>query len=220
MSLQSNRHSQRTSERAQPTREFQIVPEAGMFLSAKHQYLVTFRHVECTTSIECSASVPVVIMPRPKKADEKGLNRWMEVCDGNCNEMKRHKGSEAEERGSSGGFPIRDEAIEVVLYESSRNTCQTMHSQQSYVPEILNSRIVWSADSPLPAYFSPSQNGLVPHSKEVTMEHLALVQVRGHVDTIQVDFRTQASSTQRYKRVISKVVDKVRGGPAKAKGAM
>ncbi|KAI0518057.1 hypothetical protein F5B22DRAFT_89933 [Xylaria bambusicola] len=204
MSLQPNKYSQEVSGRAQRPREFQIAPESGAFLSAKHQYLATFRHIECTTNIGCSTSASVVIMPRSKQGDEKGLRRWMEVCNGGCNEMKLPKGA------SSGGFSIRDKAIEAALYESTQTNCQTLHSQRSGAPEILNSRVVWSTDSPIPAYFSPSHNGLIPHGPEVTMGHLALMQVRGHIDTIQVDFQTPQSSTQRYKRAISKFFNRVR----------
>ncbi|KAI1419674.1 hypothetical protein F5Y12DRAFT_720470 [Xylaria sp. FL1777] len=114
----------------------------------------------------------------------------MQVCPGGCNEENEYTNNDFDVSDDLGASSITHEAIAEILYESTRAFCEVMHPQKAEVLEIIDTRVVWSDDSPIPAYFSPSRKNIVAHSSAVTSGHLALIQARGHTDNIQLDFRT------------------------------
>ncbi|KAI1303987.1 hypothetical protein F5Y03DRAFT_395660 [Xylaria venustula] len=181
-------HPPAENERSNTDFNFQIAPELGSFLATHHNYLTTFRHENCpehgtcnpSFSNDCLGSDFVEIIPQSAALHER-FSRWMEVCPGGCNEVAE---------GRLGDSGSTDDAISGMLYEHTREICDILHPEKDHVIEIVDTRILWSDKSPIPAYFSPGRGNIVAHSSEVTAGHLALIQARGQVDDIQLDFRT------------------------------
>ncbi|KAI0973307.1 hypothetical protein F4678DRAFT_459439 [Xylaria arbuscula] len=194
----------RDSENQSPAEEssnavfnFQIAPELGKFMTTNHNYLTTFTHGNCpdhrtsnpSFPDNCSGSDFVEIIPQSAILKER-FSRWMEVCPGGCNEEKEYTTDGFLADSSSGDSFMMDNGISSMLYEHAREICYIMHPRKDHILEIVDARILWSDKSPIPAYFSPSRGNIVAHSSAATAGHLALIQARGHVDEIQVDFHT------------------------------
>lgn len=167
------------SSNHKPLPEFQICPEAARFRSTEHNYPVEIRHINCpgydeptsggrgaTPGSSCSCDTLVEILEEP--------NQWMEVCPGECNETTG----------------VSDSTITVVLHEIARTLYESAHSRTGQSIEVVDTRIIWCPESPIPAYFSPRWGRITPHSSTITSGHLALIQARGFADHIRVDFRT------------------------------
>ncbi|KAI0421493.1 hypothetical protein F5X98DRAFT_370626 [Xylaria grammica] len=180
---------------------FQIAPESAVFLATQHRYQITFRHINCADyndrgipdPADCSSSMFIDIMS-PEGPNESP--QWMQVCPGGCNEESGNGGDVFDAGDSMVELPLRDEAIAEILYKTTRALCDVMHPNRAQVVEIVDKSVMWSRDSPIPAYFSLSRGAIVAHSSAVTPGHLALMQVRGHVDNIQLDFRTYDPSIE------------------------
>ncbi|KAI3321294.1 hypothetical protein HD806DRAFT_537479 [Xylariaceae sp. AK1471] len=124
--------------------------------------------------------------------------QWMQVCPGGCNEEEKHDNEGFVDIAES---PIRAEVITRILYQNAHARCDAAHPQRAEFLQIY-SQIAWAEDSPIPAYFSPSKMQIVAHSSAVTSGHLALIQARGHIDNIKVDFWTadrQHEHSSRFK---------------------
>ncbi|KAI0903767.1 hypothetical protein F4823DRAFT_629138 [Ustulina deusta] len=195
---QPESHSRVERGQTRPHPDFQIAPESGTFLTDQHRYLTTFRHVNCAeycTSgtpfpADCSGSFLISIMSRSNRLNAQGYSRMMQVCPGGCNEKNKDKNANSNIGSSLEESSISNEDIAQSLYEHTRALCKVMHPRKAQVIEIVDTRVIWSGDSPIPAYFSPSKKNIVPHSSAVTSGHLALIQARGQADNIQLDFRT------------------------------
>lgn len=187
---------------ATTSRGFHIAPEGGTFLTTWHRYMTTLRHLNCrdyyqqraeawkaalgTSEIpcpeDCSCTIPLEILSgyqAPDSQDE--APRWVEVCSGECNE-----GNPGEE--------YNDQDLSNILYYKAQALCDDEHLKGVEVVEIERARVAWSETAPIPAYFSPTKGRLEAHSSTITSGHLALMQVRNHVDVIEVEFRTHDCS--------------------------
>ncbi|GAW27314.1 hypothetical protein SAMD00023353_10500300 [Rosellinia necatrix] len=192
---------------------FQIAPEGAVLFSPEQKYTVTFRHVNCadycrpnptmrpgTCGIpmpaDCSCNIPVRIAPPVNPSNEIQLPGMMQVCPGGCNEGDVYEWDEFDADTPLAITPLDDETIGNILYEEIQAICKVEHPRGAQVIEILEIRLVWSKDLPIPAYFSPRMANVVAHSSAVTSGHLALMQARRNVDNIEVDFRTYDSQLE------------------------
>jgi len=145
----------------------------------------------------CSTPVPVEILVSIDKNSGKSSSsaQDMEVCSGGCNEPD----SEPCSSGINDYYAIHTDiemlkrertAVKAILHERVRAYCESLYSGcDRIVVETAGATVEWTKDKPVPAYFSPGQLRIVAHSTEVTRGHLALMQARGGVDCIRMDFR-------------------------------
>ncbi|KAJ2993322.1 hypothetical protein NUW58_g1873 [Xylaria curta] len=189
---------------ARPDLDFEIAPDSGVFPATQNKYQTTLLHVNCNDDSEparqpasqngfgissstCSCSVPVEILPGyGYESNTQQYHQLIQVCPGGCNGGDEY---DFDFDIGNGACLISDEAIHMALFKKAQALCDLEHPQNSFL-EVVSTGIRWSARSPIPVYFSPSEGKLVPHSSAVTSGHLALIQARGHVDNIEMSFRT------------------------------
>ncbi|KAI1758441.1 hypothetical protein F4782DRAFT_525139 [Xylaria castorea] len=199
------------SATAEQCLDFEIAPEGAVFETSRHEYLTKFRHINCaeyeglvrpaTPRGDNDTPVPedysnfafVEIMPERQGLNNREFVRRMQVCPGGCNEGRECQNGDYDAGGGTAVSSLSDEAIAAILYNRTLALFRVMHPQRAPIIEIVATRVVWSESSPIPAYFSISRSAIMPHSSAVTLAHLALLQARGHVDNIEVDFRTYYS---------------------------
>ncbi|KAJ8130809.1 hypothetical protein O1611_g2819 [Lasiodiplodia mahajangana] len=180
--------------------------EPGVFLSTQREYPAEFRHLNChsssshhskNTKTVCAWPTPVKINEDPRRLE---YQREMEVCQGNCNE-----------------YEYQNDQLEANIATGLQGRAQTFydsaHPNRSRDAEIVGTRIIWSEDS-VPTYFSTRHKTKQPHSGAITPGHLALIQARGNIDKIQLDFQTSnrkfKETPEKSKQKIEKIFDILR----------
>ncbi|KAI1741441.1 hypothetical protein F4680DRAFT_446898 [Xylaria scruposa] len=176
--------------------DFEIAPEGAIFETSRHGYFTEFRHVNrAKYRPEIPRGDPdnyswgyIQIMPDVAHDYSDPHARRLQVCPGGCNEGTWYESGDYDVNYGTGISFLSDEAITAILHDRTLAHIKAMHPQRVPLIEIVATRVKWS--TPIPAYFSVSKSGIMPHSSAVTLAHLALIQARGHVDKIEVLFRT------------------------------
>lgn len=162
-------------------------PNDGLVSTTNHTYRTLIRHVNCpqftsikkvkTAPTDCSSSTTDDIALHALK-DPTQIHE-MEVCKGGCNELKDLK------------VTRKDKAILKILRNKVREHAKAAHPIRPRIRHVA-ARVVWDENLsvPVPAYFSSDKKKLVAHSSIVSSGHLAIMQKRGLVDRIEVDFLT------------------------------
>ncbi|KAI0548669.1 hypothetical protein F4679DRAFT_585261 [Xylaria curta] len=140
-------------------------------------------------------------------------SRRLQVCPGGCNEGTGYINNDYDVNYGNAISSLSDEAVTAILHDRILANFKAMHPQRVPLIEIVATRMKWS--TPIPAYFSVSKGGIMPHSSAVTLAHLALIQARDYVDKIEVDFQTHYQQggkanqdTQSYLRNADNLFDK------------
>ncbi|KAI0451299.1 hypothetical protein F5B21DRAFT_528074 [Xylaria acuta] len=188
---------------------WEVVPECGIFQTARHEYLTRFRHInkdeykgqprpatsprgsDTPVHEDYSYSAFIEIKPVAKRFKKHQSDLlWMEVCPGGCNKEGERNNGDFDVSDDPEVSSLSGEDIARILNDRIRAYYKLIHPKLAPVIEIVATRVVWSKSSPIPAYFSPRKIRMVRHSSAVTLAHLALLQARDFVDHIEVDFRT------------------------------
>ncbi|KAI0188766.1 hypothetical protein EV127DRAFT_496957 [Xylaria flabelliformis] len=196
------------NSQAEQCSDFQIAPEGAVLETSKHEYLTELQHINHAESRPVASQgvfdtqvpgddmrwVIIEIMPEYQGLNNRESYRRLQVCPGGCSEGTYTSGEYDVSDGTAISF-LSDEAITAILHDRILGLFRTTHPQRVTSIEIVATHVLWS--TPIPAYFSVSESGIIPHSSAVTLAHLALIQARGNIDRIQVHFRTHYGQQDR-----------------------